>query len=140
MRHGIKGWAAALSLPILGLGIGAVGVATAVAGRYAGVKRVDNVVSIWAAAAACLGGLATLAMAAIFVFAARSAPRRAWLAALPAAAVGALLWQAVSKPPKEALALGLFLLFASPFLVVSGIVAAILLGVNWLDRRVTRAR
>lgn len=45
---------------VLGLGIGAVGVRTAVAARYAAVDRVDNVPSIWLAAAACIGALATL--------------------------------------------------------------------------------
>lgn len=131
---------AAVSLPLLGFGIGAVGISTVVAVRYAGVDRADNVVTIWMAAAACLGALATLGMMGICVVAARSAPKGLGLIALPTAIVGGLLWRVVPEPPKEALAMGLFVLFASPLLVVGGIAVAIPFGASWLDRRVTGTR
>jgi hypothetical protein len=129
-----------LPVPLLGFGTGAVGVRTAVTARYAGVDRMDNVPSIWLAAAACVGALATLGMAVVLVLAARRSPDRMWLAALPAAALGAFFWQSVPDPPEEALLIGLLLLFVSPFLIVGGVVAAILLVAAWFDRVATRAR
>lgn len=124
----------------LGLGLGAVGVRTAVAARYAGVDRVDNVPSIWLAAAACIGGLAILAMAAVLVVAARRSTDRLWLVALAVAPLGALSWQSVPDPPSQVLTVGLFVLFASPVLIVAAVVAAILLTAGWFERFATRAR
>lgn len=129
-----------LLLVVLGLGIGAVGVQTAIAARYAAVDRVDNVPSIWLAAAACIGALATLGMAAVLVVIARRSTNRLWLVALPAAPLGALSWQSVPDPPSEVLTVGLFVLFASPFLIVAAVVAAILLTAGWFERFATRAR
>ena len=129
-----------LLFAVLGLGIGAVGVRTAVAARYAAVDRVDNVPSIWLAAAACIGALATLGMASVLVVTARRSTNRLWLVALPAAPLGALVWQSVPEPPNQLLTVGLLLLFASPFLIVAAVVAAILLTAGWFDRFATRAR
>ena len=144
VRWGSRQWIAACVVPLAATALGAIGAATAVAVRYAPVRRVDNAVSMWIAAAAAVGGVVTVALLGVFLLAARSAPRRWWLVGVPAAAVGGLLWRAVPEPPKGALTVGFyvawFLLLASPALLVGVIFVGIVGVASLADRRLGRSR
>jgi hypothetical protein len=118
------------------LGVGGFGVATLVDLRYAGVRRADGIDSLGYWLNACVRGFATAALLAVFVLVARRAGTANWLAAVPFAFVGGLLWRSVPDPPQAIAAAAFWFLFFAPLPLIIALMAVPFLV---SDRRAARS-